>query len=252
MVIDKPMLFAATVYIKSDDLSLGVDAVRKGASGPGKVDDVVDAVTVKEPLFGAVLTLREIPGKLSLGIDGYNGSREATRRIDRCVIAVVFDETNALTAIVVGIDYVRPNDLSLGVDAVGIGVEGSWNVDRGVCAMIVEEAVVNSITISVNPDDLSLGIDACGFGTVDAARGVYRRVDAVVVQEAVRRTRAVVLPKDLSLRVDAKGDGFSAARGVDCRVGTMAFEEAVCCVTTAIVFVFPDDLSLGIDAVGAN
>jgi hypothetical protein len=28
--------------------------------------------------------------------------------------------------------------------------------------MIVEEAVVNSITISVNPDDLSLGIDACG------------------------------------------------------------------------------------------
>jgi hypothetical protein len=77
--------------------------------------------------------------------------------------------------------------------------------------MIVEEAVVNSITISVNPDDLSLGIDACGFGTVDAARGVYRRVDAVVVQEAVRRTRAVVLPDDLSLRVDAKGDGFSAA-----------------------------------------
>jgi hypothetical protein len=77
MVVNKTMFYAATVYIKPDDLSLTIDAVGKCASGPGKVDNCVDAVAVEEALFGTGVTIQKVPCDLSLGIDGRDSSVEA-------------------------------------------------------------------------------------------------------------------------------------------------------------------------------
>jgi hypothetical protein len=138
MVIDKPMLFAATVNIKSDDLSLGIDAEGVCASSPREVDNCVNAVAVQKALFRTGFMIKEITYDLPLGVDSDSSGGEAPRRTDCRIGAVIIEKPDVLAAVAVGVDEVKPCDLSLVVDAEGVGAEGTWSIDTGVGAVVVE------------------------------------------------------------------------------------------------------------------
>src|SRR5262245_19636866 len=78
VVVEKPVLLAGTVYIKSDDRSFVIDGVGGCTDRLGEVDNGVGPRAVDEALFGATATLLEISSEFSLGIDGRDSCVDAS------------------------------------------------------------------------------------------------------------------------------------------------------------------------------
>ena len=152
---------------------------------------------------------------------------------------------------------VRPDYLPQVVDAGGGGSKAPWGINRRVGAVAVNEAVLrrNAVRTDFVPaDDLPGRIDAVSL-CIDGARESENGVGAMTAEKGflnrIAPAHRLKRPDDLALVVhanDIDADASDIGGWLNCRVGAVVVKEAL--LGAAGFKVKPDDLSLGVDALG--